>query len=52
MAMQQLAPDGEATVPLAAGRALARNGRPVAGMTLTTRLAIAMILLVAAATFA
>jgi len=49
--MQQLAPDAEATLPLPAGRAPARDGRPVAGMTLTTRLAIAMILLVAAATF-
>ena len=51
--MQQLAPDAEATLPLSAGRAPpARDGRPVPGMTLTTRLAIAMILLVAAATFA
>src|SRR5689334_18786043 len=51
MAMQQLAPDAEATLPLSAGHASAANGRPVSGMTLSTRLAIAMILLVAAATF-
>src|SRR5689334_24865530 len=51
MAMQQLAPDAEATLQLTAARALAQDGRPVAGMTLTARLAIAMILLVAAATF-
>jgi PAS domain S-box-containing protein len=49
--MQQLAPDAEATLPLSAGRTPARDGRPVAGTTLTTRLAIAMILLVAAVTF-
>jgi len=49
--MQQLAPEAEATLPLPAGRAPARDGRPAAGMTLTARLAIAMILLVAATTF-
>src|SRR5690242_11134113 len=51
MAMQQLAYYAETALPLPAGRAPARDGRPVAGMTLTTRLAIAMILLVAVATF-
>jgi PAS domain S-box-containing protein len=50
--MQRLATDAQTALPVPPGRLPPQDVQTVAGMTLTTRLAVAMILLVALATFA